>query len=167
MGFPFKKRFGWCCVGLTLASLGMGWYLLSSDPLELEFIQFSAGNGDDVSVVFRLKNPSRFDLHYSIETIPTLRIGEKTWEAGLLPANAVLTNKIPILILDRSFQLQADLYRIPILPKRWFSKPGLAWRCVGSFVRGESRLMYSFDGVLPTNHMTRLVTRRLPPRGEG
>jgi hypothetical protein len=167
---PFKSR---VCLfsllglaGLSVVCLGMGWYLLSSEPFELEFIDFSSGNKEDVSLVFRLRNPSRFDLHYSIETIPSLRIGERTREVGLLPADAILTNKIPILFLDRSFQLQADLFRIPVLPKQWFLKPEVSWRCLKSFLRGESRLLYSFDGTLPTNHVTRIKTLPLPAMGE-
>lgn len=168
MVISFKSRLClFSLLGLALVCLGVGWYLLSSDPLELEFIDFSSGNGEDVSIVFRLRNPSRFDLHYSIDTIPTLRIGERTREAGLLPANAILTNKIPILLLDRSFQLQADIYRIPVLPNRWFLKPGMSWRCLRSFVRGESRLLYFFDGTLPTNHVVRITTPSLPSRDEG
>jgi len=163
---PFKSRvYLFSLLGLTVVCLGTWWCLLSSDPFELEFIGFSNGNREHVSVVFRLSNPSRFDLHYSIETIPSLRMGERTREVGLLPADAILTNKIPILVLDRSFQLQTDLFRIPVLPKRWFLKPGMSWRCLRSFLRGESRLLYSFDGTLPTNHVVRITTPPLPAMG--
>ena len=167
MPFPLTRPL-WLLIlsGFTIACLFGAWLFLRVDPPEIGFVEYSDGNGEDVSIVFRLTNSGRFDLHYSIETLPTLRKESRTREVGLLPANSILTNKIPIQILDKSFHLQVDVFRLPVLPKRWFMKPGLSWRCAQSFFRGESRLMYSFDGTLPTHRGARIATPLVAARGE-
>ena len=130
----------------------VGWWTREARKVpQLSFIAFEERGVEDVMILFRLRNEGRWDCHYQIETVPSLIDGAETTEAGLLPAKTVMTNRIPFALHGVSFRLRAKVYRLPVLPRRWYRHPQLSWRCLKAFLKGTSRLMFSFSGDLPTN----------------
>lgn len=137
---------------LSLFLLAVAWWETEARKgPQLSFIAFEERGDGDVLILFRLRNEARWDWHYRIETLPSLIGGAETSEAGLLPAKTVVTNRIPFTLYGVPFRLRAKVYRLPILPRQWYRRPQLSWRCVEAFLRGQSRLMFSFSGELPTN----------------
>jgi hypothetical protein len=96
-------------------------------------------NVDSIWAQYAVTNRSRLDYSISVRTEP--HVSTDLWfnTPGISPAGSVVTNEIWIANHDESYRLVLSAYVLPLGPPGWQRQPGLAFKCLSRFARGQTR----------------------------